>query len=286
MPPCRRCSPRESDMSRCRSSEQAARASRKQTARVTSSGGIADNRHPTRQVPSQCSGRRHSKRMGPGLSSDPSSLLRTVKPSLERLYYRKRRLSNSGYLRSRRLSSSTCPLNPTFNSSDLRNRRPNNSALHSRLLSNNDPHSHSQRLSSNVCPHNIRFKNNVLPRNLLLNNPDPHNLPLSNFDPLSPHHNTSVYPHSLERPRVSMAVRSHNRPRPNHECIHKSSYQKRLPCISLHPRSAPILLRKPFLPSSPNCCSRLRTNTLQLHEAWGRCSYGREGRPTSGNTTS
>jgi len=273
-------------MSRCRSSEQAARASRKQTARVTNSGGIAHSRHPTRPVPSQCSGRRHFKRMGPGLSSDPSSLLRTAKPSLERLYNRRRRLSNSVCLRNRRLSSSTCPLNPPFNSSDLRNRRPNNSALHSRLLSNNDPHSHSQRPSSNVCPHNPRFKNNVLPRNLLLNNPDPHNLPLSNLDPLSPHHNNIAYPHSLGRRRASMAVRSLSRPRPNHSCTPKSSYRKRRLCISLRPRSAPIHLRRPFPPSFPNYCSRLRTNTLQSREAWDRCSYGREGRPTSGNTTS
>jgi len=286
MPPCRRCSPRESDMSRCRSSEQAARASRKQTARVTNSGGIAHNRHPTRPVPSQCSGRHRFKRMGPGHSSDPSSLLPTVKPSLEHLCSHRRRLSNSVCLRSRRLSSSTCPLNPLLNSSDLRNRLPNNIVLHSRHPSNSDPHSHSQRLSSSECPHNLCFKNNVLPRNLLLNNRDPHNLPLSNSGPLNRRPNNSAYPHSLGRRRASMAVRSLSRPRPNHACTPKSSYQKHHLCISLHPRNAPILLRRPFLPSSPNYCSRLRTNTSPSREAWDRCSYGRGGKPMSDNTTS
>jgi len=273
-------------MCRCRSSEQAARAWRKQTARVTNSGGIADNRHPTRQVPSQCSGRPHFKRMGPGHSSDPSSLLRIAKPSLGRLYNRRRRLSNSVCLRSRRLSSSTCPLNPPFNSSDLCNRRHNNIVLYSRHPSNSDPHSHSQRLSSIVCPHNQRPKINVLPRNLLLNNRDPHNLPLSNSGPPNRRPNNSAYPHSLGRRRASMAVRSLSRPRPNHARIPKSLYRKCRLCTSSRPRSAHILPRRPFLPSSPNCCSRLRTNTSRSREAWDRCSYGREERPTSGNTTS
>jgi len=263
MLPYRKCSPRESDMSRYRSSEQAARASRKQMDQATNSGGIAHSRHPTRPARSQCSGRRHFKRMGPDHSSDLSSLLRTVKPNLEHLYSPRRRLSNSVYLRNRRRNSSTCPLRPLRNSSDLRNRRPNNIVLHS----------HSQRLSTNVCPHNPRFKNNVLPRNLLLNKRDPHNLPLSHSDPLNRRPNNNAYPHSLGRRRASMAVRSLSRPRPNHECIHKSSYQKRLPCISSHPRSAPILLpRRPFLPSSLNYCSQLRTNTLRSREAWDRCS--------------
>ena len=273
-------------MCRCRSSEQAARAWRKQTARVTNSGGIAHSRHPTRQVPSQCSGRRHFKRMGPGLSSDPSSLLRTVKPSLERLYNCRRRLSNSVYLRSRRLSSITCPLNRRLNSSDLRNRLPNNIVLYSRHPSNSDLHSHSQHLSSIVCPHNQRSKINVPPRNLRLNNRDPHNLPLSNSDPLNRRPNNSAYPHSLGRRRASMAVRSLSRPRPNHACIPRSSYRKRRLCISSRPRSAPILLRRPFLPSSPNYCSQLPTNTSQSRGAWDRCSYGREGRPMSDNTIS
>lgn len=220
MLPCRRCSPQESDMSRYRSSEQAARASRKQMAQATNSGGIAHNRHPARPTPSQCRGRRHFKRMDPGHSSDPLSRRRKVKPSLEHLYSSRRRCN-----------SSTCPPNRRLSSSDLRNLHYNNnsSVLHSRLPNNSDPH--SQRPSSSACPHNLRFKNNGGPLNLLLNNRNPHNLPLSSSDPLNPHpnssdrlnphHNNSAYPHSLARRRASMAVRSLSHPRPNHECTLK-----------------------------------------------------------------
>lgn len=140
MLPCRRCSPRGSDMSRYRSSEQVARAQCKQMALATNSGGIARNRHLIRPVPSQCSDLPHFKRMVPGRSSDPSSPHRTLKPNIEHLCNRRRRLSNSVCLRSRCRNSSTCPPHRRLSSSDLRNLHYNNSALHSRLPNNSDPH--------------------------------------------------------------------------------------------------------------------------------------------------